>query len=361
MKKTIILSCILLAGCSANKLTVPQEQSTLQYSRSTEQKLPVTGDNTGIYYTDDYGSLYYLDKNFNSHFLHSLSYLDDMPLDQATEQTTFKKYEDDLYGDCKKVGDRIWFLSMRTTIEKDVQYFFNSVDLKGENRKEHLKLDYYPSDFAFFHKKLYISEDNMDGTVSWHAYDKNFKETEIPSDKELDFNTVFITNNTIYSNTSALNLESGKVYSYPENHLFVYANDNYYATRTFDKSADETADFNTVTHTFQLYKSDTNELVFETKNESIDYFDDNYIYTTDISSPNVTYRVYDYDKNLIHEIKPSDSIPTEPFTPIFIVQHDFSTISAVVDDHIITSSIQSNTAKGVVCSIEDGSCKVLEN
>ena len=360
MKKTFVLSCVLLVGCSTGKLTIPNNQNTIQASHSSECKLPITGDDTGIYYTNDYGSLYYLDTDFQNHFLHSLSYLDDTALDQATDQNSFKKYTDDMFGTCKKLGDRIWFFSERTTIEKDVNYFLNSVDVKGEDRKQHITLDYLPADFTVFHDHIYISEDLMDGTTVWHVYDDHFKETSVISDDVVTGNQFFNTDNVIYSNYGVYDPESEETYLYPEGHSFVFANDTYYATRTFDKSAEDVDDFSSVTHTFQLYKADTHELVMETKNESIDYFDDKYIYTTDISSPNVTYRVYDYDKNLIHEIKPSDSLQSEAYTPIFIVPHDFSTISAVTDGHIIASSLISDTLTGIVCSIEDGSCKVLE-
>lgn len=85
----------------------------------------------------------------------------------------------------------------------------------------------------------------------------------------------------------------------------------------------------------------------------VTYFDDQYIYTSQLSGMQ-KYRIYDLDAYLVKEIIPSQSIQIEENNvPSINGETDFSVICRVIDNKIIAY----NYTGPIECNTDTGQCK----
>ena len=115
---------------------------------------------------------------------------------------------------------------------------------------------------------------------------------------------------------------------------------------------------NTFNTLFSHYRSltDTQDIHIFT-NELVTYFDDQYIYTSQLSGMQ-KYRIYDLDAYLVKEIIPSQSIQIEENEKNNIPSingdgTDFSVICRVIDNKIIAY----NYTGPIECNTDTGQCK----
>ena len=91
-------------------------------------------------------------------------------------------------------------------------------------------------------------------------------------------------------------------------------------------------------------------------NELVTYFDDQYIYTSQLSGMQ-KYRIYDLDAYLVKEIIPSQSIQIEENNVPSISgdKNDFSVICRVIDNKIIAYNLMGP----IECNTDTGVCKYI--
>lgn len=376
MKKVLQLCSLVLAlltGCSSNQIGM--DSLDLQHEDNIQSfNLPVhfTGKNDMLYFQNKNGQLYYFDKDLNCIDLGSLSYIDDKKVTTETLNKGAKKYFDQCISNLYFYDSKIYFVSMRDTIEGDITYILSSIDEKGDSKKELMSINYYPTSFIIQKGYIIMKEDDEDTQQSIiHVYNQQLKEEKVIKPDGYVYRLfaegshVYLVggafdgekNGTLILHLDDLSTES--IFLNGNREYYLFFRDNTYATRSLDKSVDEVDNPSEITYYSTIYDRKTNEPLFEVTNELIGYYDDNYIYTTVLNTPNTKYRVYDKNYQLVKEINPSDSIQSESNIDVIFSKQDFDYIYRVFNNYIITSLIENDISKIVACSIESGRCKVV--
>lgn len=372
MKKILIfIVLMLLAGCTHNKIAVDRIDLKHENNITMLPPFSFTGKDDKFYYKSTYGELYYYDKDFNALDLGSLFYFDDKKKDGlSSEEINVEKYVDEGLEDIYYYDSKLYFMSYRRTLEKEESYMLNAIDEKGEGRKVLLSLDYYPHSFIIQNGYLIVLETTESFEQKVHIYDQRLKEVKVIEPQGF-INRLFVEGDNVYlidgvsekgrKGNLILNLKDLSVTSQflQNNELLVFARDNTYAVRDLDKLFNEVDDPMDITHHSRIYEKETNNIIFEVKNELIGYYDDEYIYTATLNTPNTKFRVYDYNKNLIKEIIPSQSLLREPKIEVIFVRQDFDFIYRIFNNHIITGARNGASFEIVSCSIDTGKCEVI--
>ena len=103
--------------------------------------------------------------------------------------------------------------------------------------------------------------------------------------------------------------------------------------------------------------------LFGIDNSIIDYFDDSYIYTTSYDEEHTTYRIYDWNDNLIKEIRPYDTLGESELgaMPIALKNTEYSTIARIWNHQLIGSCYGNQGMRIYSCDIDSGKCKFIIN
>ena len=104
----------------------------------------------------------------------------------------------------------------------------------------------------------------------------------------------------------------------------------------------------------------TKETIFTIDNSIINYFDEDYIYTSSTNNKDVKYSLYDWNGNLVKEIIPSEELLGNEYnTNNMFWNTNGSQIIRIINGNIIASATIANSDHIYVCSIENGSCKFV--
>ena len=363
MKKYLL--CIplvlLFSACSSSFPDYTLDSEYIGYTDTTTSE--ITGSGNEFYLVDNNDNLYYLDDSFKPLKLTSLLYTDDKPSSQS-RTNTFSRYTDLWQNNIYFYGDKLYYLSCTVTIENDLRYYLYSLNRKGENRKRLMEIPYVPASYILQKGKLVIIEEGDPSHI--HIYNQSCKEIKV-IETDAQLTKMYICNNKIYIHgikdqtrfTYVLDLDDLNIQPLDNHEIFIMADEKRYLCRTFDKSLDQVESPEDVTHTYTIYDLSTNHSLFSITDEMISFFDDSYVYTTVLKEEKTIFRIYDYEKNLIREIIPSDFIEADPATSVLMMNKDFDQILRIIHNEIITRSFNGYNYSWVKCSIDDGMCKVF--
>lgn len=105
---------------------------------------------------------------------------------------------------------------------------------------------------------------------------------------------------------------------------------------------------------------DTNEVVFDMSDVIVNYFDDQYIYTSSTNDSDIHYRIYDWNGNLVKEIVPSHEFLDDTYeTNNMFWKTNGSQIIRIVDGNIVAVTTKNKVDHLYMCQISDGSCKFV--
>lgn len=350
MKKvlTVLMLVPLLVGCS-KELEI--HDSISEEDQVVYHPLPIAKYKDG-YYIQDNNTLYYVEEN-KSTLINYCYFRDDQFLEG--NHGTYKRYDSYIIAEMGfyVLDDAIYTLASYMNVEGETWDSFVQMSLDGKELKELFKLDFQPySNFTIHNNKVYMIEDTSHKTI--HILSLSGKELKTIKDTYAD--SFFISGNKIYLR----NAEFGHFSCLDENDGIINlpVKDNEYIEMiNNDHVSSISYEDNTFNTLFSHYRSltDTKDIHIFT-NELVTYFDDQYIYTSQLSGMQ-KYRIYDLDANLIKEIIPSQSIQIEENEENNIRsingETDFSVICRVIDNKIIAY----NFTGPIECNIDTGQCK----
>ena len=354
----VILIC---SACSSSFPDYTLDSEYIGYTDTTTSE--ITGSGNEFYLVDNNDYLYYLDDSFKPLKLTSLLYTDDKPASQS-RTNTFSRYTDLWQNDIYFYGDKLYYLSCTVTIENDLRYYLNSLNRKGEDRKRLMEIPYVPVSYVLQEGKLVIIEEGDPSSI--HIYNQSCKEIKV-IETDAQLTKMYICNEKIYIHgfkdqtrfTYVLDLDDLSISPLDNHEIFIMADEKRYLCRTLDRSLDQAESSEDVIHTYTIYDLSTNHSLFSITDEVISFFNDSYVYTTVLKEENTIFRIYDYEKNLIREIIPSDFIEADSATNVLMMNKDFDQILRIIHNVIITRTFSENKCLWVKCSIDDGMCKVF--
>ena len=169
---------------------------------------------------------------------------------------------------------------------------------------------------------------------------------ELKTIKDTYADSFFISENKIYLKNAEFGHfsyldENDEIINLPvkDNEYIEMINNDHVSSISYEDNT-----FNTLVSHYRSL-TDTKDIHIFT-NELVTYFDDQYIYTSQLSGMQ-KYRIYDLDANLVKEIVPSQSIQT------INGETDFSVICRVIDNKIIAY----NFTGPIECNTDTGQCK----
>lgn len=349
MKRILVLLMLgtLAIGCS-DELKI--HDSISEEDQAVYHQLPVAKYKDGYYiqYLNN-NALYYIEENKNT--LINYCYFHD---DQFLEgnQRAYKRYASFLEAGMGfyVLDDAIYTLATYMNVEGETWDSFVQMSLDGKELKELFKLDFQPyCNFTIHNNKVYMIENTSHMTI--HIFSLSGK--ELKSIKDTYADSFFISDNKIYLRNAELGHfsyldENDEIINLPvkDNEYIEMINNDHVSSISYEDNT-----FNTL---FSHYRSltDTKDIHIFT-NELVTYFDDQYIYTSQLSGMQ-KYRIYDLDANLVKEIIPSQSIQIEENNVRSINgETDFSVICRVIDNKIIAY----NFTGPIECSTDTGVCK----
>lgn len=353
MKKvlTVLMLIPLLVGCS-KELEI--HDSISEEDQAVYHQLPIAKYKDGYYIQDlNNNALYYIEENKNT--LINYCYFHD---DQFWEgnQRAYKRYASSIVAAMGfyVLDDAIYTLATYMNVEGETWHSFVQMSLDGKELKELFKLDFQPyCNFTIHNNKVYMIENTSHMTI--HIFSLSGK--ELKSIKDTYADSFFISGNKIYLRNAEFGHfsyldENDEIINLPvkDNEYIEMINNDYVSSISYEDNT-----FNTL---FSHYRSltDTKDIHIFT-NELVTYFDDQYIYTSQLSGMQ-KYRIYDLDAYLVKEIIPSQSIQIEEneknnMPSINGDGTDFSVICRVIDNKIIAY----NFTGPIECNTDTGQCK----
>lgn len=361
---TSIIFCFLI-GCSTQAIGMDSIEP--EYQGSSIANTVVFAGKENSFYVISWmdPEIYYVSKDLKKTDLGTLIFADDKQV-KNLDNYRIEKYSDEIKQSAGvyQYNDKMYYISNKVTKEMELSYGLIETDLKFENRKKIMNLDYEPDQFIMQNGYVLIAENSDKEKL--HVYDNSLKEV-CNIQLEGKISDIFAISNKIYIDTlnidqhktCTLNLNTMDIeqLNLDDHEIFLYANEEYYATRTYNKSLNE-ANANDIIHTSKLYAVNNEELL-NIDNEIIGYFDDQYIYTTAINSDHIVYRIYDYDLNLIKEITPSDYVQGNQDELVLGMDFECNLILRVINGNIISDVKVDDTREYFGCSVDTGICKMI--
>ncbi len=338
----------LAIGCS-DELKI--HDSISEEDQAVYHPLPVAKYKDGYYIQDlNNNTLYYMEENKNT--LINYCYFHDDQFSKGNHGT-YKRYESSIEAGMGfyVLDDAIYTLATYTNVEGETWHSFVQMSLDGKELKELFKLDFQPyNNFTIHNNKVYMIEDTSHRTI--HILSLSGK--ELKTIKYTYADSFFISENKIYLR----NGESGHFSYLDENDAIIdlpVKDNEYIEMINNDHVSSISYEDNTLVSHYRSL-TDTKDIHIFT-NELVTYFDDQYIYTSQLSGMQ-KYRIYDLDAYLVKEIIPSQSIQIEENEKNNIPSingdgTDFSVICRVIDNKIIAY----NYTGPIECNTDTGQCK----
>ena len=356
----LLTSCFcFLTSCSTPFHLTSDETNQLNQS-SYVNYLEIAQTESTLYYIDEMCDLYAYESRDTSLKLRTLYFIDDQEVDNIAQfNQSPKRYSDlSLAGRNLQVfNDGLIYASMYASVEGSISYHLNYLTKDGLKRYEILELDYEPNRF-FLQNKSIIIEEFSDNQEVLHCYSLDGEEIkQIQFDEDIynlygyeNFVYVKLTNELVQIDLTTFDKKSvcsGDVY------VALYNGKVSYYTLENDGSQ---------MHSGIKNISDGN-VVYSIDGCIIDYFDDSYIYTTSYDEEHTTYRIYDWNDNLIKEIRPYDTLGESELgaMPIALKNAEYSTIARIWNHQLIGSCYGNQGMRIYSCDIDSGKCKFIIN
>lgn len=361
---TSLILC--LSGCST--VSIGTDSISLEHQGSSIANTSVFAGKGNSFYVVSWmdPEIYYVSEDLNKTDLRTLIFADDKQV-KSLENYKIEKYSDEIKQSAGiyQYNDKMYYISCKVTKELEFSYGLIESDLKFESRKKVLDLDYEPDQFIMQKGYVLIAENAEKELL--HIYDDSLKEID-EIQLEGKVSDLFASDNRIYidilnsdkHNVFILDLETMNLeqLNLNDQEAFLCANEKYYATRTYDKSLNE-ANAEEIVHTSKIYDVNTNKELLDIENEIIGYFDDQYIYTTVLHAEHILYRIYDYDLNLVKEIKPFDYVQSNQEELILGMNKECNLILRVINGTIISDVKNDEIKDYFACSVDSGVCKMI--
>ena len=354
----ICVSCFL-GGCSSSFCLTSDATSQLNQS-SYVNYLEMAQTDTTLYYVDELCELYAYESGDTAMKLASLYYVDDQEIDNITQLNYSPKNYSDLSLSGRNLqvfSDGLIYASMYDSVEGGIEYHLNYLTKDGKERHEILDLDYEPNRFFLQKETIVIEEVGNDKDII-HCYTLDGKEVKQISFDE-DVYNLYGYENSIYVKLASQLVEidlttfDSEVICSGEAYVALYKDMVSYYTLENDGNQIHSGIKN-------MYDGN---VFFSIDDAIIDYFDDQYIYTTSYNEAHTTYRIYDWNKNLKKEIRPYDTLGENILgaMPIALQQSEYSTIARIWNGQLIGSCYGNQGMRIYTCDIDSGKCKFIIN
>ena len=336
----------LLISCTTS---IEIKESIDVEDQSVYHPLPIAKYDEGYFIQNlNNNALYYIENN-QSTFINYCYFHDDQFVEG--KQESYKHYES--YVDAGMgfyvLDDAIYTLATYQNVEGEIWFSFVQMTLDGTKLKELFKLDFQPyNNFTIYNNKVYMIENSAHMTI--HILSLSGKELKTIKDTYAD--SFYISSERIYLRNGELGHfsyldENDEIVNVPiqDNEYIEMINNNHISSISY-------TDENTMVSHYR----NINELqdIHLFTNEIITYFDDKYIFTSQIDGQQ-KYRIYDLNANLLKEIIPSQSIQSEGKDTSNTNENDFSVICRVIDNKIIVY----NSEGPIECNFENGKCRYV--
>lgn len=357
-----------LSGCSQDIKVIAEPPTPLAYESYVKDELFAYSDyglNDGIYYIDFFDNLklmYWDGESEAPLFLSHTAFADDKP-SNINDGISFNKYiEQIVLSNIVVNNNYVYSLYEYRSIDGQIKYTLNRFDQYGQNKTTIIEFDEAPYSFKIIDGLFYISF--VDSQSSKLVIYDGKKEVEVldigldsldflPSEEHIYYYSYDVLGNSI---VKRLNLSSGVIEELLYRDILVFQSDDAhmstYSLSAYANEVDHPEDIELMGH---LYDLQSNEEIFSIAYEMINYFDDTYIYTSQVRDKQ-SYRIYNYDGELVKEIVPSDSLEVQTTVSNVFWQTDFSQIIRIFKGNIIARSSDGYIA----CNIESGQCNELQ-
>ncbi len=302
---------------------------------------------------------YYLDDDITLHY-YNLDGSSDVSLGTLDEQT--KEYSNLYCGTTIHLYDqKIVYISSYFNDEGNQYQNLIVQDLDGSNRTTLLSFQYTVTQFVINDNYVITTESKEDGTSEIHIHSFDGKEKTSYSENSniggliADGKNIFY---SLYENEKyilkKLNLDDFTIdINDIRNNVFVYEDDDKISTYQIHEDQSITS------YIYLLDHLDTS--IIEIENEIINYFDEEYIYTSTTSSSNMIYHIYDWNGQMYKEIIPANQILNEDcsVTNMFW-EADATQIIRIVSGNVIGNTTIQGKDQFFKCDIENGTCSFLK-
>ena len=353
LKKIIQLGVLitLLVGCYSNEISVdsivPMEQKSLI------NYFEVVPSTNGFYYLDDQLILNFFD------FIHFKT-LPLGPLDEKTGTYTYSYVGSTIY----QYNNYLWYLTDYTNAEGVSYSSVTRQSLDGEQIQSLFDLNYVANQFLIHNGYIICTEIEENGKYLIHIHDLFGKERAIFEEESYvdhliaDGDRIYYT--SLSHDKSVLKYidckDLQRYFIDIDFQTFIFENLNKISVYTCEQL---TSGEDIVIHA-AIIDIDTKKTLFNIDNAIVNYFDENYIYTSSTNEKYAKYRLYDWNGNLIKEISPSEEIlGNECNTSNMFWKTNGSQIIRIVDKYIVASTTRGKTDQFYVCSIESGHCSLV--
>ena len=140
---------------------------------------------------------------------------------------------------------------------------------------------------------------------------------------------------------------------------FLFAYEDKYATYSLNKYITEVDSPDEIILTSRIYDVNTNEVLFEIQDQVVNYFTNEYIYTSSLKEETMIFRKYDFNSNLVATITPSDSLETDREFSNMVWQTDFDQIIRIIDDSVISFFIKDDNMTYIQCQFDTNHCEIF--
>ena len=354
----VFIFTFIITGCSSSFHLTSEETNQLAQSFYVNY-LGLAQTDSALYYLDEICGLYAYESGNSAMKLGSLHYVDDMQVENVAQLNRSPERYSDLSLPCVNLqvfNDGLIYASMYDNVEGNIEYHLNYLTKDCRQRYTILELNYAPGRFLL-QKSTIVVREILDSKDILHFYSLEGKEM-----KQISFDTS-IYNMCVYENS---------IYVKLANELVKIDMETYDQKTVCSGEASYVAMYKEQV-SYYILKDDGNHMVSEIKdinngnitftiNEcTIDYFDDDYVYTTSYNEEHTTYRIYDWNKNLVKEIRPCNTLGENALgaMPIGLQHSEFSTIARIWNHQLIGSCFGNQGMRIFTCDIDSGKCQYI--
>ena len=354
LKNTIkvVICSMLLTACKSNEMAIDQIAPMEQ--KSLINNFEVVPNENGFYYVDNQLTLNYYDFTNSKNLSLGL-------LDEKTSTYTYSYMSSTIY----QYANYLYYLTNYTNAEGVSYSSVTRQTLDGKEIESIFDLDYDAIQFLIHNGYIICTEKQEDENYIIHIHDLSGKE-KCTLEEEAYVDHLLADGDKIFYTTESNNSPVLKFIDCKDltNHIvdidfqvFLFENLNKISVYTCERK-DSLED--TIIHA-SIIDMDTHKSLFNIDNAVVNYFDDNYIYTSSTNEKNMKYSIYDWSGNLVKEISPSEELLGNEYnTNNMFWKTNGSQIIRIVDKYIVASTTIEKTDHFYVCNIESGHCSFVK-
>ena len=370
MKRILtIIAAALLCGCGKAELAADTLEPMQQYGNQ-DISVPVQPYENGFFYMDEYSSLYFAENGLTPVPVSEMKFIDDKP---AGMQDRFERYMDEFARTSPLFffGQHLLYISQYTSAEGVQDFKLIAMEPNGKKRKAIIDFDYAPVSFIVQNDQIivyeYTTENVQENTgCILHIYDLAGKEKKTIHTEGIIYHLTVSGSDLYFSMSDAvgteslmcMDLSSFEIRTVRTNASYQTVSGSDAAFRQLSKPYSPDTDLYEIVWKSYIENMKTGERLFETEDELIEYFDDQFIYCSTVKEAERKYRVYRRDGSLYTEFTPAEqlSLPCRPFGPYGT---SCSEILGVVNGHLIGLSLNAESGAYMyfTCDIETGECQ----